>query len=141
MAISYRPCRTEDIGRVLELWKIGARGGSTNTAGALERRLTRDCELFLLAWEGDALVGTLMGAWDGWRASMYRLVVHPDYRRLGIAAELLQRVEEMLRAMGPTRVYANTLKENPEAMSFWAAPGYAPNSEIDPLAKTLEPID
>ncbi len=139
MAISYRACRPQDIDRVLELWKIGAPGGSTNNAAALETRLIRDRELFLLAWEGDALVGTLIGAWDGWRANMYRLAVHPDYRRRGIATELIRRVEELLLRLGATRVYALALNDSPEAGSFWSALGYAPNSDIDPLAKNLRP--
>ncbi len=141
MAISYRTCRTEDIDRVLELWKIGAPGGSTNNAAALETRLTRDRELFLLARDGDALVGTLIGAWDGWRANMYRLAVHPDYRRRGIGMELICRVEDMLRDLGATRVYALALNDSPEAGPFWSALGYEPNSEIDALAKNLRPID
>ncbi len=141
MAISYRACRPGDIDRVLELWKIGTQGGSTNNAAALETRLIRDRELFLLAWEGDALVGTLIGAWDGWRANMYRLAVHPDYRRRGIATELIRRVEELLLRLGATRVYALALIDSPEAGPFWSALGYAPNNEIDPLAKSLRPID
>ena len=141
MAISYRACRPEDIDRVLELWRIGASGGSTNTVAALETRLIRDRELSLLAWEGDALAGALTGALHGWRANMYGLAVHPDYRRLLIATELVSRVEDMLRELGATRVYALALLKNPEAGPFWTALGYLPNVEIDPLAKNLGRID
>lgn len=139
VAISYRACRPEDIERVLELWRNGAPGGSTNNAAALETRLVRDRELFLLAWEGDALVGCLIGAWDGWRSNMYRLAVHLEYRRRRVATELVQMVEKMLRKQGATRVYALALIENPEAGPFWAALGYEPNAVVVPLVKTLEP--
>lgn len=141
VAINYRACRPEDIERVLELWKIGAPGGSTNNAAALETRLIRDRELFLLAWDGDELAGSLIGAWDGWRSNMYRLAVHPEYRRRGIGSELVRRVEEMLRELGATRIYALALLDSPEAGRFWAALGYTPNSEIEALAKNVEPLD
>ena len=141
MAISYRPCTPEDIDRVLSLWAIASPGGSTNTLEALETRLIRDRELFLLAWDGDVLVGSVIGAWDGWRANMYRLAVHPDYQRRGIGAELVCRVEGMLRELGATRVYALALNDSPQAAPFWAALGYTPNSEIEALAKTMRPTD
>lgn len=141
MAISYRACRPEDIDRVLELWKIGAPGGSTNTRAALETRLIRDGDLFLLAWDADLLAGSLIGAWDGWRANMYRLAVRPEYRRRGIGSELVRRVEEMLRKLGATRIYALALLDSPQAGGFWAALGYTPNSQIEALAKNVEPVD
>ena len=141
MAVSYRACKPGDIERVLELWKIGAPGGSTNTRAALETRLIRDRELFLLAWDADLLAGSLIGAWDGWRANMYRLAVHPEYRRRGIGSELVRRVEERLRKLGSTRIYALALLDSPQAGRFWAALGYAPNSGIEALAKNVEPID
>jgi ribosomal protein S18 acetylase RimI-like enzyme len=43
--------------------------------------LRRDRRLFLLAWDNSRLVGSLIGGWDGWRASMARLAVDPAYRR------------------------------------------------------------
>ncbi len=141
VAINYRACRPEDIERVLELWKIGAPGGSTNTRAALETRLIRDRELFLLAWDGNVLAGSLIGAWDGWRANMYRLAVHPEYRRRGIGGELVRRVEEIVRGAGATRIYALAIVDSPEASPFWAALGYTPNTEIEALAKTMRPID
>ncbi|MCH8103345.1 MAG: GNAT family N-acetyltransferase, partial [Chloroflexi bacterium] len=79
--------------------------------------------------------------WDGWRSNMYRLAVRPDYRRRGIASEPVRRVEEMLRKLGASRIYALALLDSPEAGPFWTALGYAPDSDIDPLVKNLRPID
>ena len=136
-AIVYRACRIEDIDHVLALWRVGSQGGSTNTRVALETRLKRDRDWFLLAWDGIELAGGAMGGWDGWRANIYRLAVHPDYRRRGIGQELVRRVEKMLQGAGATRIYALALIDSPEAAPFWASLGYSPNSEIEALSKTM----
>jgi len=68
-----------------------------------------------------------MGAWDGWRAHCARLAVNPEYRRRGIARELVDRAEQLLRRRGAKRVYADILKDGPEAFAFWRALGFAPN--------------
>jgi GNAT superfamily N-acetyltransferase len=137
MSLSYRSCTPEDIDHVLELWNVGAHGGSTNSASALETRLVRDREIFLLAWDEHTLAASLIGGWDGWRANMYRLAVRPEYRRRGIATELVRRVEKVLLGLGAVRVYALAVLESPEAKPFWTALGYEPNTIISPLAKTL----
>ncbi|NQW17236.1 MAG: GNAT family N-acetyltransferase [Chloroflexi bacterium] len=137
MTITYRTCTADDIDAVLDLWIRGGEHGSTDTSEALTRRMERDQQLFILAWDGDALVGSLIGAWDGWRANMYRLVVAPQYRRQGVATRLVEMVEEELRRLGATRVYALALINTSEAVAFWHHHGYGPNSRIEPLAKNL----
>jgi ribosomal protein S18 acetylase RimI-like enzyme len=137
MTISYRPCTKGDINAVLDLWIRGGQQGSTDNTTAIKRMLERDPQLFVLAWDGEALVGSLIGAWDGWRANMYRLVIDPEYRRSGIATHLLELVEDELRKLGATRVYALALINSSEAGPFWNHHGYVPNSSIEPLAKNL----
>ena len=43
-----------------------------------------DPEALLLAELDGELVGTVIGAWDGWRGNFYRLAVLPEHRRRGI---------------------------------------------------------
>ncbi len=65
-----------DVKQVLELWRrAGAEPSVTDDPGALRRRLRRDRNLFVLAWDRGRLVGTLIGGWDGWRGHLYRLAV------------------------------------------------------------------
>lgn len=138
MPIIYRPCERKDIDDILRLWSIGAPGGSTNTTAALTLRLERDQALFQLAWDSDMLVGSLIGAWDGWRANMYRLAVHPKYRRRGIGTALVRKVERLLGELGATRVYALAMFSNSEAVPFWNRLGYEANAALEPLVKSLK---
>jgi hypothetical protein len=45
----------------------------SDTREGLARLLSVDRDALLLAESGDAVVGTVIAAWDGWRASFYRL--------------------------------------------------------------------
>jgi ribosomal protein S18 acetylase RimI-like enzyme len=138
--ITYRDCEPGDVGRVLELWReAGAVPGSTDTEAALLNRLRRDPELFVLAFEGDRLVGCLMGGWDGWRGNMYRLVVAPPHRRKGIASELVRTVEARMRDLGAIRLYALAVKPElePAATAFWQSMGYDVNPRLVPYVKTI----
>jgi len=102
-------------------------------------RLQRDATLFVLAWDDTRLAGTLLGGWDGWRGNMYRLAVHPDYRRRGIAALMVQQVEAELRRLGAERITSLVFTAEPGAAQFWARAGYAPDPATQRFAKDLVP--
>lgn len=122
---TIRRCRSSDVAAVLDLWKrTGIAPSVTDSAPAIRRRLRRDDGLFYLAWDGTRLVGSLIGGWDGWRGSMARLAVDPEYRRDGIAQTLVQRVEKKLRALGAIRISAIVLANNAGGRAFWSAVHY-----------------
>jgi ribosomal protein S18 acetylase RimI-like enzyme len=86
-----RSATEEDIASVLGLWETaGGPASVSDTREGLSRLLARDGDALLLAESGGAVVGTLIAAWDGWRGSFYKLVVHPDQRRQGLATGLLR---------------------------------------------------
>lgn len=117
-----RSAGSRDIGAVLSLWALGGGPSSvTDTADAIADLLTRDPGALLVAESGSAVVGSLIAAWDGWRGSFYKLVVHPEHRRHGIATELLREGERRLRAQGAIRLTAIVVADDPAAMAFWEA--------------------
>ena len=133
-----QPCRNEDIEAVLALWlRSGAVPRPTDTPHHLAIRLRRDADLFLLAWDGDSLIGSLMGGWDGWRGTMYRLVVDPPYRRRGIARQLVEKMEAALVSNGAERMTILVFHEEAGAVAFWEALGYEADPSTHRFAKHL----
>nr|WP_232425130.1 GNAT family N-acetyltransferase [Pseudofrankia inefficax] len=120
-----------DVDELLALWQVAAENDArpTDTREAVRALLTRDREACLVARENGRILGTLVAGWDGWRAHLYRLAVHPDARRRGIAQALLEAAASRLTALGATRLDAMVLEGNELGHAFWRNSGYAPQPE------------
>jgi ribosomal protein S18 acetylase RimI-like enzyme len=119
-----RAATERDISSVLDLWGIsGSPPSVSDTHEGLVRLLTRDADALLLAESGGVLIGSLIAAWDGWRGSFYKLVVHPDWRRQGLATKLLTEGERQLQARGAVRLTAIVIDDDHVAMGFWGSQG------------------
>ena len=126
--------------QVLELWRrAGAEPSVTDDPGSLRRRLRRDRNLFVLAWDRGRLVGSLIGGWDGWRSHMYRLAVDPGCRRSGIARRLVANVEARLQELGAVRIDGIVVSRNTAASTFWREIGYQRHVEVARYVKDLHP--
>jgi ribosomal protein S18 acetylase RimI-like enzyme len=68
-----------------------------------------------------AVVGSVIGGWDGWRGNIYRLAVAPEARRAGLARQLVHEAERVLRAKGARRISALVERHEAHALGFWDA--------------------
>jgi ribosomal protein S18 acetylase RimI-like enzyme len=126
-----RECRAEEAEAVLLLWReAGATPSPTDDAASLRRAIAAGPALVLVAEVGGRLVGSVIGAFDGWRAHLYRLAVHPGHRRRAIARRLVAEAERRVAGRGAKRLTALVEKDHPEAVAFWRAAGYGPDERM-----------
>src|SRR5438552_11304504 len=113
--LAIRPCRAEECEAVLALWRrAGAIPSATDTLEELTR-LVRSAhgDGFLVAVRSGSIVGSVIGAWDGWRGNIYRLAVAPEARRRGLARRLLREAERVLWRKGARRLSALVGRHEP----------------------------
>jgi ribosomal protein S18 acetylase RimI-like enzyme len=127
--IIIRECLYADIEQVLAMWQAAEATASSTDAGQYLRiAIDSSASYFILAESGGRIVGSLIGTFDGWRREIYRMAVHPDFRRRGLARRLAAEAERWMAEKGAKRITALVEREHPWATGFWEAAGY----DLDP---------
>jgi ribosomal protein S18 acetylase RimI-like enzyme len=123
--VTIRGCNPKEVRAILALWREAeATVSMTDTVEDLSRAIADSPAMVLVAEVEGQLIGSVIGSFDGWRGNIYRLAVHPDYRRQGIAHALVVEVERHLVRQGAKLISAWVEREHPWAMGFWQAIGY-----------------
>lgn len=137
-AIILRPCGPDELEGLLLLWRqAGATASLTDSVEDLRRAVTHPTACLLVADAGGRIVGSVFGCFDGWRGNIYRLAVHPEFRRQGIARRLVAEAGRHLVRLGARRVTALVEKDHADATGFWAAAGYQLDTRIARFVHTL----
>lgn len=127
-----RAARSEEIEEILALWSVAeAEPTHTDDVASLRILLEHDPGALLVFELDGRLVGTVISGWDGWRGSIYRLVVHPRHRRQGLARQLLSKAEDRLKELGAKRMQAIVVASDQRASGFWGASGW--DQQVDRL--------
>jgi ribosomal protein S18 acetylase RimI-like enzyme len=81
-------------------------------------------DLFLVATEQGAVVGSIMAGYDGHRGWLYALAVLRSHQRRGIGTALVKEAEARLRALGGTKINLQVRSSNPAVIGFYRSLGY-----------------
>jgi ribosomal protein S18 acetylase RimI-like enzyme len=137
--LRIRAAEVDDIAAILGFWSIARSSLATtdDDPRLLESLLATDSSSLFVAELEDAVVGTAIAAWDGWRGHIYRLAVLPAHRRRGIGRRLVDCGHEWLQEAGAQRVNVAVGENDPVPIAFWLAVGYSKDLEMARYAKTL----
>ena len=118
-----------DYDQVYQLWdgiEKGVRVGRSDTPTEIERKLTRDPDLFLVAEVDGRIIGSVIGGFDGRRGMIYHLAIAAEYREQGIGTRLMDELESRMHAKGCLKSYLLVTVDNPEAEEYYKRHGWQP---------------
>jgi len=132
--ITFRKLTINDYDQMIGLWKkadLPYKPKGRDSREAIKRQIEADPELFLGAFHGERLVGTVIGSYDsrmkGW---INRLAVDPEYRGKGIAQRLVTEMEQILKGKGVVVIAALIELPNPASINLFKKLGYTVHDDI-----------
>jgi len=137
-----RKFRVSDIENLVEILKLNNQYACPEVDGPDAMKRIRLCEaaVFLVCEINGRAVGLIRGVYDGSRALIHQLSVHPKYQRKGIGRALVMAIAEEFRKKGAPSVSATVTERSPE---FWKKVGFE-NVQVFlvlayPIEKVLKP--
>lgn len=131
----------DDFDSVLGLWKRIEKGvhvGRSDTLSEIQKKITRDPDLFLVAEQNGAIVGSVLGGFDGRRGLIYHLAVAVPYRGMGIGSQLMEEVELRLRSKGCLKCYLLVTTDNADVGQYYRQRGWYHMQDIHLYGKELQ---
>jgi ribosomal protein S18 acetylase RimI-like enzyme len=133
-------CFPSDYESVYQLWgsiEKGVHIGRSDTLAEIEKKIARDPDLFMIAESDGAIIGSVIGGFDGRRGLIYHLAVAAPFRGMGIGSRLMDEVEARLRAKGCLKCYLLVTTDNPEAEDYYQHHGWQPMGAVHLFGKEL----
>jgi ribosomal protein S18 acetylase RimI-like enzyme len=131
--LTIRAITDEEVGAAVSVWvesglPIKPRG--RDTLESLKKLRAEDPELFIAAFEGDRMIGVVLGTDDRRKGYVNRLAVLPGRRRIGIAKKLVEHCEKVFRARGRQVICAMIEDYNDISETLFISIGYRREDDI-----------
>jgi len=135
--VKIRPFRATDTERVVALWEACELVRPWNDPRKdIERKLGVNPDLFLVAVDEDALVGSVMAGYEGHRGWINYLAVDPSRRKRGVGSRLMTEAERLLEEAGCPKINLQVRSGNADVIAFYRARGYVVDDVVS-LGKRL----
>ncbi len=142
MVVNIRNLTIDDYEALCALWEeamLPYRPNGRDTRKNIAAQIDGECSIYLAAEDNGRLVGAVLGTHDGRKGWINRLAVAPDHQRRGIAALLVQEVEQRLIDLG-IEIFACQIEDwNDTSMTVFDRLGYTRHDDIIYFTKRLRP--
>lgn len=139
MDFLYSFMRNEDFEEIYKFWS-SIQGLNLNKADekeSINTYLLHNPNQSYVCKLSNKIIGTIMCGNDGRRAFIYHLAVLPEYRRKGIATELVRLAIDMQKQLGIDKCAIFILNENVYGKNFWSNVGFSKVQEAEVMAKDI----
>lgn len=112
--------------------------GRSDTLAEIEKKISRDPDLFLVAESDGCIIGSVIGGFDGRRGLIYHLAVAASFRGNGLGSRLMEEVEARLQAKGCLKCYLLVTRDNTEVEAHYQHRGWQPMDTVRLYGKDLQ---
>jgi len=118
-----RDFELDDASEVVEILKLNNQYDFPAVDGPEAMKKVKACSaaVFLVCEMDGKVVGVVRGNYDGSRAIIHQLSVHPQYQRQGIGTALVKEIMKRFQKRGAPTVSATVLDES---LGFWRNIGF-----------------
>lgn len=141
MIFDIRPFEDSDTDAVVSLWEACELTRPwNNPVTDIQRKQKLNDELFVVAYDGSRLVGSVMAGYEGHRGWINYLAVSPDSRKQGLGKALMQHVENKLLTIGCPKINLQIRAGNTDVIAFYESIGFS-DDKVSSFGKRLIPDD
>ena len=138
MQYPIRKLTIDDYDNLISLWErseLSHRPKGRDSREALEPEMERRETIFLGMFDGEKMIGSVIGNSDGRKGWINRLAVDPDYRGKGLAGILIDECEKYLYDLGLKVIAALIEGDNKSSEAAFQKAGYSYAKDIKYYSK------
>jgi len=139
----FRPFMPADADNVVALWDLAQLTRKWNDpykdlARKIEQMNTSDSSVFWVVECNKQIIGAVMAGYDGHRASVNYLAVHPDFQHKGIGRMLMMKVESWCLELNCPKINLMVRSDNLAVQEFYRHLSYQ-QDDVVVMSKRLIP--
>ncbi len=138
--MNIRKMLIEDYDEVYALWMSCTGMGLNNlddSRDGIDRFIKRNPDTCFVAEKENKLVGAIIVGNDGRRGYIYHTAVNPQYRKQGIASQLVDTALQALKQCGINKVALVAFDRNKDGNQFWKNRGFTVREDLVYRNKTI----
>ena len=131
--MNIRTMTIADYDAVYALW-LSCKGMGLNNLDdskeGIARFLERNPETCFVAESDGKVIGVILTGHDGRRGYIYHTAVNPEFRRMGIASQLVDAALSALKQQGINKVALVVFDRNKDGNAFWEKLGFSVREDL-----------
>ena len=138
--MNIRKMTINDYDKVYALWVSCAGMGLNNlddSREGIDKFLKRNPDTCYVAECDNQIVGVIIVGNDGRRGYIYHTAVNSQYRKLGIARQLVETAMQELKQCGINKVALVVFEKNENGNAFWEKLGFTVREDLVYRNKTI----
>jgi len=118
-----RDFQLADASEIVRILKLNGQYSFPRVDGPQAMKRVKECNasVFIICEMDGRVVGAARGTYDGSRAMIHQVSVHPDYQRKGIGKALVKGIIKRFKKRGAPTVSATVIMES---LPFWQKVGF-----------------